>query len=157
MKSIKLICFALVAVLLCGCLMACGNTPAETTAPETTQATQKRDPLKVNVIVRSSEKGENVYASDSVAGYLFIGDVISPLAIVEEFMSFEYDVEVTYGEDERLKKVGTIEPQLGQLWLWSYAKAPLGADEATAQESNIGSEAEIGNGDTIILYLSDLK
>ncbi len=154
MKIFKILCLVLAIIMTVTVLVACGGDPEDTT-PDTTQAEDvKHDPIKVNIIVKASADGEAVYASDSVAGYTYVGDVASPLAILEEFMDFEHDVVIEFDDDGNLVKVGEIEATLGHIWLWDLAKAPLDAESATPMNKGLDEYTTIEEGDTIIIYLS---
>ena len=153
MKTCKIFCLVIAILMMLTAMVACGGEPEDTT-PDTTDDTVKRDPIVVNIIVRASQDGEDLYASDSVTGYTFEGAVASPLAILEEFMDFEHDIVIEYDENDTLKKVGDLEATDGHLFLWDLAKAPLDAENATPMNQGLDEYTEIKNGDTIIIYLS---
>lgn len=153
MKTCKIFCLVIAILMVLTAMVACGGDPVDTT-PDTTDDPVKRDPIVVNIIVRASQDGEDLYASDSVTGYTFEGAVASPLAILEEFMDFEHDIVIEYDENGTLKKVGDLEATDGRLFLWDLAKAPLDAENATPMNQGLGEYTNIKNGDTIIIYLS---
>ena len=153
MKTCKIFCLVIAILMMLTAMVACGSEPEDTT-PDTTDDTVKHDPIVVNIIVRASQDGENLYASDSVTGYTFEGAVASPLAILEEFMDFEHDIVIEYDENGTLKKVGDLEATDGHLFLWDLAKAPLDAENATPMNQGLDEYTNIKNGDTIIIYLS---
>ena len=153
MKFCKIFCLVLAVLMMLTVMVACGDK-AEDTTPDTTDDVVKRDPIVVNIIVRASQDGEDLYASDAVTGYTFEGAVASPLAILEEFMDFEHDIVIEYDDEGTLKKVGDLEATDGHLWLWDLAKAPLDAENATPMNQGLDEYTEIKNGDTIIIYLS---
>ena len=155
MKFVKFLSLILALLLVGGALVACGGG-TETEAPETegdVEGNVDREPINVNIIVRASEKGENVYESGH-NGYDFEGETPIVVAILEEFMDFEYSIVVEYDDSGKLVKVGDLEASSNQFWLWSLAKAPKGAAQATPMEENIDEYSDITDGDTIILYLS---
>ena len=153
MKFCKIFCLVLAVLMMLTVMVACGDK-AEDTTPDTTDDVVKRDPIVVNIIVRASQDGEDLYASDAVTGYTFEGAVASPLAILEEFMDFEHDIVIEYDDEGTLKKVGDLEATDGHLFLWDLAKAPLDAENATPMNQGLDEYTEIKNGDTIIIYLS---
>ena len=153
MKAIKILSIVLALLMVGMALISCGGPKEEETTTEAGGSVAK-DPLNVNIIVRESLDGENKYASNEITGYDYIGTTVTPLAILEEFMGFEYEIEITYDDEGKLAKVGDLEAKDGHLWLWSLAKAPKGAAQATPMEENIDEYSDITDGDTIILYLS---
>ncbi len=152
MKKCKILCLVLALLMIAATLVACGG--GKDTTPDTSEDDVKRDPIVVNIIVRGSRDGEDVYASDAVTGYTYVGDVASPLAILEEFMDFEYNVTLEYDENEKLIKVGDLSAEMGQLWLWDLAEAPRDAESATPMSVGLDEYTTIKNGDTIVVYLS---
>lgn len=153
MKFCKIFCLVIAVLMMLTVMVACGGETDDTT-PNTTDEVVKRDPIVVNIIVRASKDGEDLYASDVVTGYTFEGAVASPLAILEEFMDFEHDIVIEYDDNGTLKKVGDLEAIDGHLWLWDLAKAPLDAENAMPMNKGLDEYTEIKNGDTIIIYLS---
>ena len=155
MKFIKFLSLILALLLVGGALVACGgSTETESQVAETEgEGDVDREPINVNIIVRASEKGDNVYESGP-NGYDFEGATSTVVAILEEFMDFEYSIVVEYDDNGKLVKVGNLEAGAGQFWLWSLAKAPKGAAQATTMDENIDEYSDIHNGDTIIIYLS---
>ncbi len=154
MKFSKLFCLVLAVLMMLTALVACGGNTEDTTPDDTPDEPVKRDPIVVNIIVRASQGGEDLYASDAVTGYTFEGAVASPLAILEEFMDFEHDIVIEYDDNGTLKKVGDLEATDGHLFLWDLAKAPLDAENATPMNQGLDEDTEIKNGDTNIIYLS---
>ena len=154
MKICKILCLVIAVLMILTAMVACGGDPVDTTPDDTNDDVVKRDPIVVNIIVRASQDGEDLYASDSVTGYTFEGAVASPLAILEEFMDFEHDIVIEYDENGTLTKVGDLVAGDGHLWLWDLAKAPLDAENATPMNQGLDEYTDIKNGDTIIIYLS---
>lgn len=153
MKSVKIISL-LLAVLMMGMMfVACGGDGKETEA-ESNADVVDRDPINVNIIVKDSEDGVVKYASDENTGYDFEGETATPLAILEEFMDFQYSVVITYDDTGKLQEVGDLKAGDGHLWLWSLAKAPKTADLAEPMDANLDEYTGIENGDTIVIYLS---
>ncbi len=152
MKKCKILCLVLALVMVLATLVACGGE--KDTTPDTTNDDVADTAIVVNIIVRASKDGEDVYASDAVTGYTYVGAVKSPLAILEEFMDFEHDVTIEFDEDNKLIKVGEIAAEMGQLWLWDLAEAPLDASSAKPMSVGLDEYTTIKDGDTIVIYLS---
>ena len=153
MKAVKILCMVLALLMVGMALVACGGSQED----ETTKGAENnipRDPLNVNIIVKDSINGEVKYASDENTGYDYIGSTTTPLAILEEFMGFEYDVEITYDDNGKLATVGDLAATTGHLWLWSLAKAPKDASMASPMDANLDAYTDISAGDTIVIYLS---
>lgn len=153
MKAVRIISLVLAVLMMGMVLVSCGGDNSESTDTKPTDI-KKHDPINVNIIVRESENGENKYASDENTGYDYVGDATTPLAILEEFMDFTYDITITYDDNGNLAKVGDLEATGGHLWLWSLAKAPKTASMATRMDANLDDYTDIKNGDTIVIYLS---
>ena len=157
MKFTKIFCLILALLMIGGAMVACGGGGTESDEtqgnPEETGNEVERDPVNVNIIVRASEKGENVYESGE-NGYDFEGDTLTVAAILEEFMDFEYSIMIEFDDSGKLVKVGDLVVESNQFWLFSVAKAPKGADLAERVEANIDEYGDIANGDTIVIYLS---
>ena len=153
MKAIKILSVVLALLMVGMALISCGGSEQKETTTEA-GGNVSREPLNVNIIVRDSLGGENKYASNEITGYDYIGTAVNPLAILEEFMGFEYDIEITYDADGKLAKVGDLEAKDGHLWLWSLAKAPKDASMAEPMDANLDEYSDISAGDTIVIYLS---
>ena len=153
MKAVKILSIVLVLLMVGMAFVACGgsNDTETTTEPENNIPTEK---LNVNIIVKDSVDGEVKYASDENRGYDYIGSETTPLAILEEFMSFDYEIDITYDENGKLAKVGDLEATTGHLWIWSLAKAPKDASMAEPMDANLDDYTDISKGDTIVIYLS---
>lgn len=149
----KILCL-FVAVLMVMGMVACGGNGAETTEPVVDNTQDEAvEPITVHIHVRASEKGEDVYVSEA-NGYEYTLADRTVLAILEDFMLIEYDVTVEYDEDGKIVKVGDIEQDAAQLWLFSQASAPKGADEAAPVDANIDTYDKVKDGDTLVFYLS---
>ena len=153
MKAIKILAVVLAILMMGMVLVSCGG-PEQTETTTEAGGNVAREPLNVNIIVRESLDGENKYASNEITGYDYIGTTVNPLAILEEFMGFEYEIEITYDDDGKLAKVGELEAKDGHLWLWSLAKAPRDASTAEPMDANLDEYSDISAGDTIVIYLS---
>ncbi len=153
MKAIKILSIVLALLMVGMALVSCGGSKDEETTTEA-GGSVSREPLNVNIIVRESLGGENKYASNEITGYDYVGTTVTPLAILEEFMGFEYEIEITYDAEGKLAKVGDLEAKDGHLWLWSLAKAPKDASMAEAMDANLDEYNDISAGDTIVIYLS---
>ena len=153
MKAIKILAVVLALLMVGMTLISCGGSEQAETTTEA-GGDVAREPLNVNIIVRESLGAENKYASNEITGYDYIGTTITPLAILEEFMGFEYDVEITYDDEGKLAKVGDLEAKDGHLWLWSLAKAPKDSSMAEPMDANLDDYSDISAGDTIVIYLS---
>ena len=153
MKAIKILSVVLAILMMSMALVSCGGADEKETTAEV-GGNVAREPLNVNIIVRESLSGENKYASNEITGYDYIGTTVNPLAILEEFMGFEYDIEITYDDEGKLAKVGDLEAKDGHLWLWSFAKAPKDASMAEPMDANLDEYSDISAGDTIVIYLS---
>jgi len=153
MKAVKILSIVLALLMVGMVFVACGgsNDTETTTEPENNIPTEK---LNVNIIVKDSVDGEVKYASDENRGYDYIGSETTPLAILEEFMSFDYEIDITYDENGKLAKVGDLEATTGHLWIWSLAKAPKDASMAEPMDANLDDYTDISKGDTIVIYLS---
>ena len=150
----KLLCLCVAMLMLMGMMVACGNGGEDTTQPvaEDTNGAVV-EPIIVHIHVRASEKGEDVYVSEA-NGYEYTLEDRTVLAILEDFMLIEHDVTVEYDDNGKLVKVGDITADAAQLWLFSQASAPKGADEATPVDGDIDSYDKIKDGDTLVIYLS---
>lgn len=145
MKKILLV---VLAVIMMFSIVACGGEVVETEPNETQKSTKS---VTVNIVVRESEKGEDIYAINE---YKYEGATVTVLAILEEAMFIEEDVEVVFDENGKLVEIGTIKADAAQLWLFSKASAPKGADYATPVDANIDEYSNIADGDTFVIYLS---
>ena len=153
MKAVKILCMVLALLMVGMAFVACGGSKDD----ETTTGAENnvpREPLNVNIIVKDSIDGEVKYASDDNTGYDYIGATTTPLAILEEFMGFEHEIELTYDENGKLATVGELAASAGHLWLWSLAKAPKDASMAEPMDANLDGYTDIAAGDTIVIYLS---
>ena len=149
----KLLCL-LVAMLMLVSLVACGGNADETTAPTSDDNNDAAvEPITINIHVRRSEKGEDEYVS-AAGGYEYTLEDRTVKAILEDFMLIEYDLTVEYDDNGKIVKVGDIEADAAQLWLFSQASAPKGADEATPVDANIDTYNRVKDGDTLVIYLS---
>ena len=144
----KKILLTLLAVMMIISLVACGGEVVETEPEEINEATKS---VTVNIVVRESEKGEDVYA---INDYKYEGTAVTVLAILEEAMFIEEDVEIVFDENGKLSEIGAIKASPAQLWLFSKASAPKGADYATPVDANIDAYSNIADGDTFVIYLS---
>ena len=150
----KLLCLFVAMLMIMSVMVSCGGNGADTTVPaadDTKDAVV--EPITIHVHVRASEKGEDVYVS-AVGGYEYTLADRTVLAILEDFMLIEHDVTVEYDDDGKLVKVGDIEASAAQLWLFSQASAPKGADEATPVDADIDTYNKVKDGDTLVIYLS---
>lgn len=149
----KLLCL-FVAMLMVVAMVACGGNGDVVTDPvEDDTKDAVVEPITIHIHVRASEKGEDVYVSEA-SGYEYTLADRTVLAILEDFMLIEHDVTIEYDEDGKLVKVGDVEADVAQLWLFSQASAPKGADEAAPVDANIDSYNKIKDGDTLVIYLS---
>ena len=149
----KILCMFVAVLMLAGMLVSCGGG-SEVTEPVTEDVASKPvDPITVNIVVRASESGEDVYTS-AVNGYEYTLADRTVLAILEDFMLIEYDVTIEYDENGKLVKVGDIEATPAQLWLFSQASAPKGAADATPVDADIDTYNKVNDGDTLVIYLS---
>ena len=153
MKVVKILCMVLALLMVGMAFAACGGPKDDETTPEVGN-NLPREPLNVNIIVKDSIDGEVKYMSNEITGYDFIGSTTTPLAILEEFMGFEYDIELTYDANGKLATVGDLAATTGHLWLWSLAKAPKAASDAEPMDANLDAYTDIAAGDTIVIYLS---
>ncbi len=153
MKALKILCVVLSLLMVGMAFVACGDSSDKETTTEADNNVS-RDPINVNIIIKDSVNGETKYASDENTGYKFVGTTATPLAILEEFMDFEYEIELTYDENGKLASVGELEATTGHLWLWSLAKAPKDASMAEPMDANLDEYSDISEGDTIVIYLS---
>lgn len=149
----KLLCL-FVAMLMVVAMVACGGNGDVVTDPvEDDTKDAVVEPITIHIHVRASEKGEDVYVSEA-SGYEYTLADRTVLAILEDFMLIEHDVTIEYDEDGKLVKVGDVEADAAQLWFFSQASAPKGADEAAPVDANIDSYNKIKDGDTLVIYLS---
>ena len=154
MKFFRICCLILALLMIGGAMVACGSgTETKATETDETEKQVERDPVNVNIIVRASKDGENVYESGA-NGYDYEGDVLTVQEILIEFMSFDYSIDVEIDDSGKLTKIGDLEASASQFWLFSIAKHPKGADQAEPVEVNIDEYDDIDNGDTIVIYLS---
>ena len=152
----KLLCLFVAILMIMGTMVACGNTGDDTTEPVNNDVPNTPvDPITINIYVRASETGEDVYASD-INGYEYTLADRTVLAILEDFMLCNFDVEYELGFDDsgKLVKVGDIEADATQLWLVNQASAPKGADDAKPIDGDIDTYSRINDGDTLVIYLS---
>lgn len=141
-------------MLMVVAMVACGGNGDVVTDPvEDDTKDAVVEPITIHIHVRASEKGEDVYVSEA-SGYEYTLADRTVLAILEDFMLIEHDVTIEYDEDGKLVKVGDVEADAAQLWLFSQASAPKGADEAAPVDANIDSYNKIKDGDTLVIYLS---
>jgi len=150
----KLLCLLVAMLMVMGMMVACGGNGADTTEPvadDTKDAVV--EPITVHIHVRASEKGEDVYVSEA-NGYEYTLADRTVLAILEDYMLIEHDVTIEYDDNGKLVKVGDITADAAQLWLFSQASAPKGADEAAPVDGDIDSYDKIKDGDTLVIYLS---
>ena len=156
MKFFRFFCLILALLMIGSAMVACGETEKETeNTPVETDGGNVMQSLQVNIYVRATEKGEDVYSSDPY-GYEFIGSTCTVAEIVAEFMSFNYGIDIEYDDAGKLKKIGEIEAGVGQFWMVSQAKAPKGAAQAEPVDANVETYSKIENGDTIVIYLGGL-
>lgn len=150
----KLLCLLVAMLMVMGMMVACGGNGEDTTEPPVENNDNvAADEITLHIHVRSSETGEDVYVSEA-AGYKYSLADRTVLAILEDFMLIEHDVTIEYDEDGKLVSVGTITADAAQLWLFSQASAPKGADEATPVDSDIDTYNKVKDGDTLVIYLS---
>lgn len=157
MKFVKILSLILALLMIGSVMIACGDSGSETneTESQTEQAAKK---IKVNIHVRRTENGDDVYDSGAY-GYTFEGETCTVAKIVEEFMLFgleDESFEVTYDEDGKIKAIGEIEAGVGQFWMFSLAKAPKGVAQAEPVDANIETYDKIEEDDTIVIYLGGL-
>ena len=155
MKFIKVFSLILALLMIGGAMIACGGNGGETQSSGESENQVVSEPIHVNICVRATVDGENVYDSEPY-GYDFIGSTRTVAKILEEFMSFEMGIDVVYDDEGKLKQVGDIEAGVGQFWMFSVAKAPKGAAQAEAIDANIETYDKIQDGDTIVIYLGGL-
>jgi hypothetical protein len=153
MKALKILCVVLALLMVGMVFVACGDSKDQDTTTDEGDVLP-REPLNVNIVVKDSVDGEVKYASDENRGYDFIGSTTTPLAILEEFMDFEYNVQLTYDDNGKLATVGDLAATTGHLWIWSLAKAPKDASMAEPMDANLDDYTDITKGDTIVIYLS---
>lgn len=153
MKALKILSLVLALLMVGMIFVACGNSSDKETTTEAGNDIP-REPLNVNIIVKDSVDGEVKYQSNENKGYNFIGATTTPLAILEEFMDFEYDIQLTYDDNGKLASVGELQATTGHLWIWSLAKAPKDASMAEPMDANLDDYTKISAGDTIVIYLS---
>ena len=150
----KLLCLFVAIFMLMGMMVACGNGGADVTEPVVDDNNDVAvEPITVHIHVRASEKGEDIYVTEA-NGYEYTLENRTVLAILEDFMFIEHDVTIEYDDNGRLVNVGDITASAAQLWLFSQASAPKGADEATPVDGDIDSYNKIKDGDTLVIYLS---
>lgn len=152
MKALKILCLVLALLMVGMAFVACGGSGDKETTTEAENIIPS-EPLNINIIVKDSVDGEVKYASGD-QGYDYIGAVRTPLAILEEFMGFEHDIEITYDDNGKLATVGELSATTGHLWIWSLAKAPKDASMAEPMDANLDAYTDINKGDTIVIYLS---
>ena len=156
MKAVKILSMVLALLMVGMAFVACGGSKA----PETTTEPENNVPhesLNVNIVVKDSLDGEVKYVSDDNTGYDFdytTGDSATPLAILQEFMSSKYDIEITFDANGKLATVGDLAATNGHLWIWSLAKYPKDASMAEPMDENLDAYSDINKGDTIVIYLS---
>ena len=155
MKFIKVFSLILALLMIGGAMVACGGNGSEPQGSGESENQVVSEPIHVNICVRATVDGENVYDSEPY-GYDFIGSTRTVAKILEEFMSFEMGIDVVYDDEGKLKQVGDIEAGVGQFWMFSVAKAPKGAAQAEAIDANIETYDKIQDGDTIVIYLGGL-
>lgn len=155
MKFIRIFSLILALLMIGGAMVACGGSGNDTESQKETEDQTASEPIHVNIYVRATVDGENVYDSEPY-GYDFIGSTCTVAKIVEEFMSFEKGIDVVYDNDGKLKKIGDLEAGVGQFWMFSIAKAPKTAAQAEPIDANIETYDQIENDDTIVIYLGGL-
>ena len=155
MKFIRIFSLILALLMVGSAMIACGGSGNETEAAKDTGNQNVSEPIHVNIYVRATAGGENVYDSEPY-GYDFIGSTCTVAKILEEFMSFEKGIDVVYDEEGKLQKVGNLEAGVGQFWMFSIAKAPKTAAQAEPVDANIETYSKIENDDTIVIYLGGL-
>lgn len=156
MKFLRIFCLILALLMIGSAMVACGGGGADTEESDVDEDTGNQgqnEPVNVNIIVRASENGENVYESGD-KGYDYEGSVLTVQEILIEFMFFDYGMDVVVDDSGKLTKIGDLEASASQFWLFSIAKQPKGADQATPVKDNIDEYSNIENGDTIVIYLS---
>lgn len=150
----KLLCLFVAILMVMSIMVSCGGTGDDTTdLNDGGLGNNDVEPITVHIHVRSSEKGDDIYVSEP-NGYKYTLADRTVLAILEDFMLIEHDITIDYDENDKLFKVGEIEAGAAQLWLFSQASSPKGADEATPIDANIDSYNKIKDGDTLVIYLS---
>ncbi len=149
----KLLCLFVAMLMIMATLVACGGNGDETTPPVVDNDEQGTvDPITLNIVVRASADGENVYESGA-NGYEYTLADRTVLTILEDFMLIEYDVVIEYDENGKLVKVGDIEASATQLWGFSQASAPKGVAEVEPVDGNIDEYKKVNDGDTLVIYL----
>ena len=152
----KLLCLLVAMLMVMGMMVACGGAGDDTTAPVTDDAQNTPvEPITIHIHVRASESGADVYTSD-VNGYEYTLADRTVLAILEDFMLCNFDVEyeLVFDENDKLVKVGEIEADAAQLWLVNQASAPKGVDDAKPIDGDIDTYNKVNDGDTLVIYLS---
>ena len=149
----KLFCLFVAILMVVSTFVACGGNGEEVTTPvaDDTQSAVV-DPITLNIVVRASADGENVYESGA-NGYEYTLADRTVLTILEDFMLIEYDVVIEYDENGKLVKVGDIEAAATQLWGFSQASAPKGVNDVVPVDSNIDAYSKVNDGDTLVIYL----
>ena len=155
MKFIRIFSLILALLMIGGAMGACGGTGADTESKQDTEGQTISEPIHVNIYIRETVDGDNVYDSEPY-GYDFIGGTLTVAKIVEEFMSFEKGIDVVYDAEGKLKTIGELDAGVGQFWMFSVAKAPKGAAQAEPVDANIETYSQIAEGDTIVIYLGGL-
>lgn len=154
MKFIRIFSLILALLMVGGAMISCGGS-GDTESSNDTGNQNVSEPVHVNIYVRATADGENVYDSEPY-GYDFIGSTCTVVKILEEFMSFEKGIDLVYDEEGKLQKVGELEAGVGQFWMFSIAKAPKTAAQAEPVDANIETYDKIENDDTIVIYLGGL-
>ena len=149
----KLLCLVFALLMVMGTMVACGGDGDDTTGPVTDDpGATAVDPITLNIVVRASVDGENIYESGT-NGYDYTLADRTVLTILEDFMFIEYDIVIEYDENGKLVKVGDIEAAPTQLWGFSKASTPKGVAEAEPVDGNIDVYNKINDGDTLVIYL----
>lgn len=152
----KLLCLLVAMLMVMGTMVACGGAGGDVTEPTVDDNQDVSvEPITIHIHVRESESGEDVYTSD-VNGYEYTLADRTVLAILEDFMLCNFDVEyeLVFDENDKLVKVGDIEAGAAQLWLVNQASAPKGVDDAKPIDGDIDTYKKVNDGDTLVIYLS---
>ncbi len=147
----KLLCL-LVALLMVMGMVACGGGADVTEPPVNEENDKPVEPITLNIHVRASETGEDVYAGE----YEYTLADRTILAILEDFMlcNFDEEYEIVCDENGKLVKVGELEASAAQLWLVSQASAPKGVADVEPIDGDIDTYNKVNDGDTLVIYLS---
>ena len=148
----KLLCLFVAVLMVMGMMVACGGGTEVTEAPVDDGNDVAVEPITLNIHVRASENGEDVYAGE----YEYTLADRTVLAILEDFMlcNFDEEYEVVCDETGKLVKVGEIEAAAAQLWLFRQASAPKGVADVAPVDGDIDTYNKVNDGDTLVIYLS---